>query len=187
MWKRSHGRTTKAPPDERGGQQICSPYSHRATSRLYPLSLTLLTLLTVFSENERIRITLLPDRPWRLNAISIPSARRNVCARRKWPARARGFFGQPQNGFGCRARLQVHDRRRPCAGFLRLAHVSLVRIVPRTYRDQKDLALLATQILKSRNFGSVVRMKDLQTGGEIVIAFRRSLASNATLHRRRRH
>src|SRR6185312_6578382 len=23
MWKRSHGRTTKAPPDERGGQQIC--------------------------------------------------------------------------------------------------------------------------------------------------------------------
>src|SRR5216117_106282 len=24
MWKRSHGRTTKAPPDERGGQQICS-------------------------------------------------------------------------------------------------------------------------------------------------------------------
>src|SRR5664280_2490630 len=24
MWKRSHGRTTKAPPDERGGKQICS-------------------------------------------------------------------------------------------------------------------------------------------------------------------
>ena len=35
MWKRSYGRTTKAPPDERGGQQICSAYSHRATSRLY--------------------------------------------------------------------------------------------------------------------------------------------------------
>src|SRR5258707_14532235 len=35
MWTRSHGRTTKAPPDERGGQQICSAYSHRATSRLY--------------------------------------------------------------------------------------------------------------------------------------------------------
>ena len=35
MWKRSHGRTTKAPPDERGGQQICSAYSHRATPRLY--------------------------------------------------------------------------------------------------------------------------------------------------------
>ena len=24
VWKRSHGRTTKAPPDERGGKQICS-------------------------------------------------------------------------------------------------------------------------------------------------------------------
>ena len=24
MWKRSHGRTTKAPPNERGGKQICS-------------------------------------------------------------------------------------------------------------------------------------------------------------------
>ena len=24
MWKRSYGRTTKAPPDERGGKQICS-------------------------------------------------------------------------------------------------------------------------------------------------------------------
>ena len=50
------------------------------------------TLLTVFSGDERILITLLPARPSRLNAISTPSARRNVCARRKWPARARGFF-----------------------------------------------------------------------------------------------
>ena len=44
--------------------------------------------------------------------------------------------------------------------------------IPRTYRDQKDLALLAAQILKSRNPGSVVRMKDLKTGEEIVIAFK---------------
>src|SRR5215469_8532539 len=36
MWKRSNGRTAKAPPNERGGQQICSAYRHRATSRLYP-------------------------------------------------------------------------------------------------------------------------------------------------------
>ena len=35
VWKRSQGRTTKAPPDERGGKQICSIYSHRVTSRLY--------------------------------------------------------------------------------------------------------------------------------------------------------
>ena len=35
VWKRSHGRATKAPPDERGGKSICSTYSHRATPRLY--------------------------------------------------------------------------------------------------------------------------------------------------------
>jgi hypothetical protein len=37
VWKRSHGRATKAPPDERGGKSICSTYSHRATPRLYRL------------------------------------------------------------------------------------------------------------------------------------------------------
>ena len=35
VWKRSHGRATKAPPDERGGQPIGSTYSRRATPRLY--------------------------------------------------------------------------------------------------------------------------------------------------------
>ena len=44
--------------------------------------------------------------------------------------------------------------------------------VPRTYRDQKDLALLATQILKSRNTNSVVKLKDLKTGAEIIIALK---------------
>ena len=44
--------------------------------------------------------------------------------------------------------------------------------VPRTYRDQKDLALLAAQILKSRNPHSAVKVKDLKTGAEIVIAFK---------------
>ena len=44
--------------------------------------------------------------------------------------------------------------------------------VPRTYRDQKDLALLAAQILKSRNPNSVIRLKDLESGAEIVIAFK---------------
>jgi hypothetical protein len=37
VWKRSHGRATKAPPDERGGKPICSTYSRRATLRLYRL------------------------------------------------------------------------------------------------------------------------------------------------------
>ena len=44
--------------------------------------------------------------------------------------------------------------------------------VPRTYRDQKDLALQSAQIPKSRNPNSVVRLKDLKTGEEIVIAFK---------------
>ena len=37
VWNRSHGRATKAPPDERGGKPICSTYSRRATPRLYRL------------------------------------------------------------------------------------------------------------------------------------------------------
>jgi len=44
--------------------------------------------------------------------------------------------------------------------------------VPRSYRDRKDLALQAAQFLKSRNPNSVVKLKALQTGEEIVIAFK---------------
>ena len=44
--------------------------------------------------------------------------------------------------------------------------------VPRTYRDRKDLALQSAQFLKSRNPNSVVKLKDLQTGEEIIIAFK---------------
>ena len=44
--------------------------------------------------------------------------------------------------------------------------------VPRTYRDRKDFALQTAQMLKSRNPNSVVRLKDLKTGEEIVIAFK---------------
>jgi hypothetical protein len=44
--------------------------------------------------------------------------------------------------------------------------------VPRTYRDRKDLALESAQFLKSRNPNSVVKLKDLQTGEEIMVAFK---------------
>ena len=44
--------------------------------------------------------------------------------------------------------------------------------VPRTYRDRKDLALESAQFLKSRNPNSVVKLKDLQTGEEIIVAFK---------------
>jgi hypothetical protein len=43
--------------------------------------------------------------------------------------------------------------------------------VPRSYRDRRDLALHSAKLLKSRNPNSVVKMKDLQTGEEIIIAF----------------
>jgi hypothetical protein len=68
-----------------------------------PLSRTLLTVLTVFSRDARILITLLPVRPSRLKEMSMPSVRRNVCARRKRPARARGFLGQPALSLVCLA------------------------------------------------------------------------------------
>jgi hypothetical protein len=44
--------------------------------------------------------------------------------------------------------------------------------VPRTYRDREDLALQSAQILKSRNPNSVIRLKDLKTRKETVIAFK---------------
>ena len=44
--------------------------------------------------------------------------------------------------------------------------------VPRSYRDRKDLALSAAQFLKSRNPNSVVKLKDLESGKEIVVAFK---------------
>jgi hypothetical protein len=49
------------------------------------------TVLTVVSGVARIRITLLPARPSRLKATSMPRARKNVCAPRKRP----GIFGPP--------------------------------------------------------------------------------------------
>jgi hypothetical protein len=43
--------------------------------------------------------------------------------------------------------------------------------VPRSYRDRKDLALQSALFLKSRNPNSG-QAKNLQTGEEIVIAFK---------------
>jgi hypothetical protein len=37
---------------------------------------------------------------------------------------------------------------------------------------EKDLAVLAAQVLKSRNANTVVKVKDLQTGEEIIIGFK---------------
>ena len=52
----------------------------------------MLTVLTVSSALVLTLIILVPVRPSRENAISMPRIRRNVCARRSRPASARGFF-----------------------------------------------------------------------------------------------
>jgi hypothetical protein len=44
--------------------------------------------------------------------------------------------------------------------------------VPRTYRDRQDIALQTARLLKSRNPHSVVKLKDLRTGEETVLAFK---------------
>ena len=44
--------------------------------------------------------------------------------------------------------------------------------VPRTYRDRQDIALQTARFLKSRNPHSMVKLKDLQTGEETVVAFK---------------
>jgi hypothetical protein len=44
--------------------------------------------------------------------------------------------------------------------------------VPRTYRDRQDIALQAARLLKSRNPHSVVKLKDLETSEETVVAFK---------------
>jgi hypothetical protein len=45
----------------------------------------------------RILMIRLPAWPSRLKAISIPSVCRDVCARHRWPASARGFLGQSRH------------------------------------------------------------------------------------------
>jgi hypothetical protein len=52
----------------------------------------MLTVLTLFSAFVLTLIILVPVRPSRENVISMPSVRRNVCARRSRAASARGFF-----------------------------------------------------------------------------------------------
>ena len=44
--------------------------------------------------------------------------------------------------------------------------------IPRRYRDRQDIALQTARFLKSRNPHSVVKLKDLQTGEETVVAFK---------------
>ena len=44
--------------------------------------------------------------------------------------------------------------------------------VPRRYCDRQDIALQTARFLKSQSPNSVVKMKDLRTGEETVVAFK---------------
>ena len=77
----------------RSGDRIRSQDGHNDCKILAARNgLDLTAVLAVFSGDERIRITLLPARPSRLNAISIPNARRNICMRDASGRRGRGDF-----------------------------------------------------------------------------------------------
>jgi hypothetical protein len=43
--------------------------------------------------------------------------------------------------------------------------------VPRTYRDRQDIVLQTARLLKSRSPNRVVKMRDVRTGEETVVAF----------------
>ena len=58
VWKRSQGRTSEAPPDERGGNRYGRPTATRVTLRLYRLTLNVLLSFAQFEREvigERIR------------------------------------------------------------------------------------------------------------------------------------
>jgi hypothetical protein len=44
--------------------------------------------------------------------------------------------------------------------------------IPRAHRDRQDIALQTARFLKSRNPNRTVRLKDLRTGEETVVAFK---------------
>lgn len=69
--------------------------------------------------------------------------------------------------------LNLVSSREAEVSVLRSANFELsVDGVPRSYRDRKDLALQSALFPKSRNPNSVVRLKDLESGEEVVIAFK---------------
>jgi hypothetical protein len=72
----------------------------------------MLTVLTVFSVLVFTLIILVPSRPSRENVISMPSVRRNVCARRSRPASARGFFANDVLPEMSSRALSAHKRKR---------------------------------------------------------------------------
>jgi hypothetical protein len=79
-----------------GRMLLVSPQSMPLSpqSMSLPTVLTVLTVVRVGFVRDALSLMIrVPARPSRPKLISIPSARRGVCARRSRPARARGDFG----------------------------------------------------------------------------------------------
>jgi hypothetical protein len=91
-----------------------------------PLPPIALTVLTVFSARVLTLIILVPVRPSRENAISIPSVRRNVCARRSRPASARGFLAQGTPVEMSLRALSAHKLRRSEALPVHVARLAMI-------------------------------------------------------------
>ena len=87
---------------------------------------TMLTVLTQFSASVLTLIILVPIRPSREKVISMPSVRRNVCARRSRPASARGFRAHaPPVEMSLRAlSAQSCRRSRPASALARERHLN---------------------------------------------------------------
>src|SRR6202048_4963031 len=89
-----------------------SPQIGAAIDCEFALIGSLLTVLTIFSRLVRMVMILFPARPSRLKTISMPSARRKVWARRRRPASARGFSGQPVRHVKVLALIEAPPARR---------------------------------------------------------------------------
>jgi hypothetical protein len=85
-----------------------------------------LTVLTLFSLHVLILIILVPLQPSRENVISMPSIRRNVCARRRRPASARGFFAHAMPRKMSGRPLSAHERRRSDALPLHMVRPTMI-------------------------------------------------------------
>jgi hypothetical protein len=87
---------------------------------------TMLTVLTVSSALVLTLIIRVPLRPSRENVISIPIVRRNVCARRRRPESALGFFAHaPPVEISLRA-LSAHKLRRSDALPVHMVRLAII-------------------------------------------------------------
>ena len=82
--------------------------------------------MTVFSSLVLTLIIPVPARPSRENVISMPSVRRKVCARRRRPESARGFFTHaPPVEISWRA-LSAHKLRRSDALPVHMVRLTII-------------------------------------------------------------